>query len=279
MKKENCISLGTLALAVVLLSAVAAFSQTYNSASGGYNTGYGTVYGSFGLAQATQNIFNTTQLNMQRAMMRQAMIKKFGLAAVEKAEREAAGSGGKQASPGAITVAPRPVPKNHGKFRPDATVDSGKLLGDTLGETPEEKALLKQIYTAVKAAYDKEAAAKGWVNNIAGALTFFIVSNATVYHNSAEPSDESAAALYEAINQTLDEIPEFGKMPNKDKQAFNNMLIGFAAIPLMTYMEGKQNGDPATLTSARQLAGHLIELVLKTSGEKLVVENGQIVIK
>ncbi len=75
-------------LMVVLASS--AMAQTWNSNAGGWNTGYGTVYGSFGSAMATQNMYNTMQLNIQRATMRQAMINKWGLAAVEKnAEKKA----------------------------------------------------------------------------------------------------------------------------------------------------------------------------------------------
>jgi hypothetical protein len=248
-----------------------AFGQTYNSATGGYNTGYGHMYGSFGLAMATQNMYNTMQIQMQRAMMREAMIKQHGRAAVEKAERGAAGS-----PAGGIKVPPARVIRNFGKFRPDATVDTGKLLGDSLGSSPEEKALLKQIYVTVKASYDKEASAKGWQNNIAGALTFFIVSSATVYHDDPEPSDEAVAALYEAINATIDDIPEFGKMPNKDKAAFNNVLVAFAAIPLATYVEGKQNGDAATVKTAGQLAGQLLQMILKTDPNNVRFESGKI---
>jgi hypothetical protein len=46
-----------------------------------------TVYGTFGQAFATQNIYNTMQ--MQKTMARNLMIKKWGLAPVGKAEREA----------------------------------------------------------------------------------------------------------------------------------------------------------------------------------------------
>ena len=248
------------------------FGQTYNSATGGYNTGYGHMYGSLGMAMATQNLYNSMQIQMQRAMMREAMIKQHGRAAVEKAEREQAGT----AASTAIKVPPPRVVRNLGKFRPDATIDTGKLLGDTLGSSPEEKALLKQVYTTVKSGYEKEASAKGWQNNIAGALTFFIVSSATVYHDAPEPSDEAVMALYEAINASIDEIPEFGKMPNKDKVAFNNLLVAFAAVPLATYAEGKQSGDEATVKTAGQLAGQLLQMVFKTDPDKIRFENGAV---
>lgn len=61
-------------LAIILTPALAtpAHAQTWNAHAGGYNTGYGTVCGSMGFAMATQQICHTMQLNMQRAMARQA---------------------------------------------------------------------------------------------------------------------------------------------------------------------------------------------------------------
>ena len=270
------------AFAFAVLTTGVASAQTWNSSSGGYNTGYGTVYGSFGQAFATQNIYNTMQMQMQKTMARNAMIKKWGLAAVEKAEREAASgssSSGGRTSGSQIVVTPPAVVRNHGVFRPDATVDTGKALADALGDTPEEKALIKQIFTATKAAYEKEAATKGWQNNIAGGLTFFTVTAMIVYRDMEDPPAEAVNSYFQVINTTLDEIPEFATVANKDKQGFNNMLIGFSGLLAAGYMEGKQNNDAATLASYKKLAGMLIEMVLKTDPENIRVENNQIVIK
>ena len=272
----------TFAFAFAVLSTGVASAQTYNSSSGGYNTGYGTVYGSFGQAFATQNIYNTMQMQMQKTMMRNAMIKKWGRAAVEKAEREAASgssSPGAKNSSSAIVVSPPPVVRNHGVFRPDATIDTGKALADALGETPEEKALIKQLYAATKAAYEKEAASKGWQNNIAGGLTFFTVTSMIVYRDIEDPSAEAVNGYFNLLNTALDEIPEFANIPNKDKQGFNDMLIGFSGLLVAGYLEGKQNNDAATLASYKKLAGMLIEMVLKTDPENIRVENDQIVLK
>lgn len=269
MNRKNIFHISS-TLALLLVAAVSAAAQTWNSNAGGYNTGYGTVYGSFGLAMATQNIYNTTQMNIQRLTMRQAMIKKWGLAAVEKAEREARSGTSRSNSPNApkIEYVP-PVAKNYGVFRPDATVNTGKIIADALGQTPEEKKLYSQIYTATKSAYEKEAAAKGWKNNIAGAFTFFLVTNSTIYHGSSEPSDETVTAIFQALNQTLDESPDFAKMPNRDKQGLYNTLIAFAGIPLAVYVEGQQSNDPATQKTASQLAGKLIKLVMKVEPDRV----------
>jgi len=287
MKIRNYVSRATVAfaIAVALLSSSVGNAQTANAYGGGYSTGYGTVYGSYGLAMATQNIYNTTQMQMQKTMMRNAMIKKWGLAAVEKAEREA-GSGSSSssrtnssASSARIVVPAPPIVRNHGKFRPDATVDTARAMADALGETAEEKALIKKIYVATKGAYEKEAASKGWQNNIAAGLTFFTVTAMTVYRDAEEPSDEAVTTYFNAVNGALDEMPEFATVTNKDKQAFNNVMIGFGGLLLAGYMEGKQNNDADTLANYKKLAGVLIGMVLKTDPENLRVENNQILMK
>jgi hypothetical protein len=278
-----------LAAVFVIFVAGISYAQTANTYGGGYSTGYGTVYGSFGQAMATQNIFNTMQMQMQKTMARNAMIKRWGLAAVEKAEREA-GSGsssssrtktsGSSASSGSkIAVPPPPVVRNHGVFRPDGSVDTGKALADALADTPEEKALIKQIYTTTKAAYEKEAAVKGWKNNIAAGLTFFTVAAMTVYRDAEIPGDDAVNNYFKVVNGALDEMPEFAAVSNKDKQSFNNMLIGFGGLLLAGYSEGKQTGDAQTIDTYKKIAGNLIEMVLKTNPDNIRVENNQIVMK
>ena len=289
MKNRTYKRLAALTFVIAFLSVGTTSAQTWNSSSGGYNTGYGTVYGSFGQAMATQNIYNTMQMQMQKTMMRNAMIKKWGLAAVEKAERDA-GSGSSSSSrtkapsssassSSKIVVPPPRVVRNHGAFRLDPTVDTGKALADALAETPEEKALIKQIYTATKAAYEKEAASKGWQNNIAAGLTFFTIAAMTVYRDAEEPSDDAVNNYFNVVNNALDEMPEFATVANKDKQGFNNMLIGFGGLLLAGNLEGKQNNDAATIANYQKLAGMLIQMVLKTDPDNLRIENGQIVMK
>ena len=208
MKITNYKKPAALIFALAFLSVGITNAQTPNAY--GYSTGYGTVYGSFGLASTMQSMYNVAQAQMQRTTARNAMIKKWGLSAVEKAEREAgsrSSTGTKTSTPSnpKIVVPPPPVVRNHGLYRPDPSVDTGKALADNLADTPEEKALIKQIYAATKAAYEKEAAVKGWQNNIAAGLTFFTVTAMTAYHNAEVPSDEAVNTYYKVMNVALDE--------------------------------------------------------------------------
>ncbi len=272
MKRENFKHLAILAFAsaMVILSSSSANAQgMYSSSSGGWSTGFGTVYGSHGYAMATQDMYRVMQKQMNENMMRNTS------GSGSSSRTKNAGS----SSSGSKIVVPPPVVRNHGVFRPDATVDTGKALADALGDTPEERALIKRIYASTKAEYEKEAALRGGKNNIAAGLTFFTVYAMTVYHDAEAPSDEAVNTYYKVINLALDEIPEFGTAANKEKQGFNNVLIGFSGILLELYKEAKQNNDAVTLSKSKKLAGMLIEMVLKTDPENLRIENGQIVMK
>ncbi len=249
-----------LLLLVVVLSGFGIANAQIQAAGGGYYVaGYGRVYGSFGQASVAQSRL------------------------YDKMKTQTAGrttESNSTTAPNAKPIVARPAAvKNVGVFRPDATVDSANALANALGETAEEKALIKQIYTATKSVFDQEAAARGWKNNISAGLTFFTVTAMTVYYDAPEPSDEAVTDYFRSLNMAIDETPEFAKISNKEKQGFNNMLIGFSGILIATYSEGKQTENAETLATAKKLAGMLIEMVLRTDPENIRVENNQIVLK
>lgn len=248
---------------VIFIFATAANAQTWGSPNAyGYSTGYGTVYGTFNHAALMQSMYNATRC-----------------AELNCAGRSSSSKQPKTANTAAPPKAAAPAVRNYGLFRPDAAVDTGKLMADSLGSTAEEKALIKKIYAATKEAYDKEAAAKDWKNNIAGGLTFFTIAAITVYHDSPEPETDAVDAYYKIVNQSIDQIPEFGSIPNRDKQNFHNMMVGFGGMLLAIYMEGKQNNDPETMANAKKLAAVLFEMVMKADPESIRVEKGRIVMK
>lgn len=279
MEIRNYKKLVALAFALAFLCAGVANAQIQAAGGGYYRAGYPTVYGSFGQASAAQSrMYDQVKAQNRRITERDALIKKWGLPAVEKAEREAAAKSAAPSNP-QIVVPPPPVVRHYGLFRADATVDTGKALADAIGDPPEEKALIKQIYAATKTLYEKEAAQRGWKNNLAGGLTFFTATAMTVYHNAEEPSDEAANTYYKVMNLALDEIPEMATAANKDKQGLNNTLVGFSGMLLAIHSEAQQNNDADALAKSKKLAGMLIEMVLKTDPEHLRVENGQIAMK
>lgn len=268
----------------VVIIAVAANAQTWNSNAGGYNGGYGQVYQSFGLAQATMQMQQTTQMQINKLIMQKAMERRWGKAAVARAQQNAARSGsssstgsysgsssGSSASRTAATPAGRSAaaPKNFAAFKPSPQANNYKLIADTLGTTADEKAYLNSLFIETKKALEAELAKTGRKNNIAAAMTFFIVSNVTVYHGDPEPGDDVTEALFEGINQIFDETPEMASVPNREKQFMYDMMIAFGGLSYAGYLYGKENNDQGTAKAYQKLAGELLKQALKLDAEKI----------
>jgi hypothetical protein len=186
-----------MASAIFFLCVSTAAAQT--ATAWGYSTGYGNVYGSFGLASTMQSMYNVARA---QALKRS-----------ESSSRPLSSGKSSVRSTAAPAVQPRVI-RNYGVFVPDPTIDTGKAFAEAHGETPEERQLIKSIYAATKTEFEKEASARGWRNNMAAGLTFFIVTAVTIYRDSDEPNDASIRSCYELLNATFDEIPEFKNVSN-----------------------------------------------------------------
>jgi hypothetical protein len=221
----------------------------------------------------------TTQMQIQKLMMKQAMEKKWGKKAVAEAERKAANSSSSRTTPAASNnnggtssnTVQTYVPKNYAVFKPTQN-NNFQLIADTIGTTSEEKSLLTQIFTETKKAYEAEVAPKGRKNNLAAAMTFFIVANLTVYHDTPEPTDTATENLYLVLNQMIDETPDMSNVPNKDKQFLHDTFVSFSGLVFATYLEGKQTNNKDTLKVAQQLAGGLLQEILKINAAKVSFE-------
>src|SRR5687767_15821010 len=111
------LAIAIFASSIVFLSFNVASGQIQAAGGGYYRAGYPTVYGSFGQASAAQGrMYDQMKQQNRKTTERDALIKKWGLAAVEKAERDAASGTSTNAK---IVVPPPPVVRNHGVFRPD----------------------------------------------------------------------------------------------------------------------------------------------------------------
>lgn len=277
MGRRKFIGIAVLAFVVGCISAVGANAQVQSA--GGSTTGFANVYGALsGKASAAQGaLYNKVKKQERKAEKRSGTPKKTGrsTAAAKRISRPPSGAKNSAASDRSTIADTRPA----GEFLPDDSLDTGAALAEGLGTSADEKALIRSIYDATKAEYGKEAAVRGWENNIAGGLTFFTAAAVMVYHDTEEPSDGALNTYFNDINSAIGDIPEFAALSDRDKQGFNDMLIGFGGIVLATYSQAKQNGDEASLASSRQLAGMLIQMVLATDPENIQVENGQIIFK
>lgn len=258
-----------------MLASVTASAQVWNPTAEGWSTGFGTVYGSFAVANATQSIYNTTQMQLQQTMNRQALVNRFGEEAVQKLEREqrAATSSAERSA----RTSQEPTAIGSSRFRPDGSLNVAGVLTDNLGVTPEEKQAIVEAFLAGRQAFESVVQDGAWKHDVAGALAFFVASNAAIY-NDEGVSDEATVALYDAFRQSLGGTAEFRGMSDREKEGLYDVLIGFAFITLSTHAAALESEDEASLEEARHLAGGLLELVLQTSPDNIRVEEGAVVL-
>jgi hypothetical protein len=235
--------------------------QVWNPNAGGYNGGYGLVYRSLGEALATKNMQDALNRSIQTSILRQSVTR-------SGRPGSAASTMGKRQQPAAV---------GSSVFKPVAGVDTGKRLADGIGETREEKVLIRQIYIETKKAFEAEGAKMGWKNNVSGALAFFTAAAVAVHSDGEEISEAGLKALFEAIDSTFNESQITAKMPDREKQELYNTLIGFSGLLIAGYSHGQESNDAETVEEYKKLAGELTMLVLGIDPNSLTVADGYVV--
>ena len=159
-------------------------------------------------------------------------------------------------------------------FRPATGTDFVERFASALSSNPSEKELVRQLVTLTRTEFEKEVAKRGRANNLAAALTFFIASTVTVYHNDPEPSDEAIDQLWDGLNETLNGLPEMSKLTDAEKQEMYEMLVACGGLVLAGHVMSKESGDANSAAAFRQLAAELIKNVMKSDPEKLRFNSG-----
>lgn len=148
-------------------------------------------------------------------------------------------------------------------FKPSGSSATFEMLADSIASNQTERDGLLLIFNATKDAFAQEAKSMGRENNIPAALTFFIVTNVTVYNDDEEPSDAAVDKLWNALSAVFEESPELAAMTDREKEEVYDTLIAMSGVPLLGYMQAKESGDREMLASYQQIAGTLIQTVLQ----------------
>ena len=180
----------------------------------------------------------------------------------------------KRPIPALTTPAEPDVQPSYTDFRPTTGTDFVERFASTLSSNPSEKEMVRQLVTVTRTEFEKEVAKRGRANNLAAALTFFVASTVTVYHNDPEPSDQAVDQLWDGLNETLNGLPEMSKLTDAEKQEMYEMLVACGGLVLAGHMLSKEGGDADSAAVYRKLAGELVKAVLKTEPDKVRFTSG-----
>jgi hypothetical protein len=154
-------------------------------------------------------------------------------------------------------------------FNPINDTGIDRELAQSFSTNKNEQDAFLLIFKSMKTAYDAEAAKEGRENNVAMALTFFIVTTSVVYHDSPEPSEETIEKVYQSLSNSMIENGNLSNFSDLDKQAMSDRLVYISGFVLFGYTLGKQTNDKATLDAYRTLAGVCLQSLMKIDPEKI----------
>ena len=129
------------------------------------------------------------------------------------------------------------------------------------------------ILTTILTEYEKGARAAGKPNDLALALSFFLATNASLYHGGGEPPDPQMMELRETIAQALVEANALKGVTDREKQEMYETLVLFTGFALAVYQEGVQGGNADGMKVGRQLAGQNLQAFASISPDKINFSN------
>jgi hypothetical protein len=151
-------------------------------------------------------------------------------------------------------------------FRPTGTQLKTREIANVIDAGNPE---VFKLLTALLEEFDKGARAAGHPNDLALALSFFLATNASIYHGGGQPADPPMVELRDTIAEALAEGNALNGITDRKKQEMYEALVLFTGFTLATYEEGRQRGDAETIKISRQLAGQNLLAVIGISPDKI----------
>jgi hypothetical protein len=208
-----------------------------------------------------------------------ALLKKKGYADVqlERMSTEAMETilAGKGAAPAA---APSAGSSGATRFKPARSRLLLPALAGSLGTTAEQKKALTEVFEAGLEGYEKEAASSGLINDVAGAIAYFIGVGYYVIRDGDEPDGDGLEAIGQTLQRTLD-TPQFRSIADPDKQKFYELMIGLGTYFAVAYRQAAEGGDAKAAAVIKDAANESLKgfLNLEPSTIRITREGMEIV--
>src|SRR5437763_1882177 len=125
------------------------------------------------------------------------------------------------------------------------------------------------ILTTILQEFDKGARAAGHPNDLALALSFFLATNASIYHDAGQPADPPMVELRDTIAGALVENNAMNGVTDRQNQEMYETLVIFTGYGLAAYEGGQQGGNGESIKTSQQLAGQNLLAFIGISPDKI----------
>jgi tRNA_anti-like len=220
------------------------------------------------LAQHTGDSLGGTFNNPAGASITKTIMDRIALRNRER-RLAARRSGASSSAPPSSSKSAQPVAKlNEASvlFRPTGTQLKTREIADVIDAGNPQ---VFKLLTTLLEEFDKGARAAGHPNDLALALSFFLATNASIYHDGGQPADPPMVELRNTIAEALVEANALNGMTDRKKQEMYEALVLFTGFTLAVYQEGKQGGNAETVKVSQQLAGQNLLAVIGISPDKI----------
>jgi hypothetical protein len=129
------------------------------------------------------------------------------------------------------------------RFHSTGTYIKTREMADHLGKTPAEREQYLKLMNAALDGFGKQAAAAGFQNDLAMALSYFLAENIRIYRGLPELSDQQYVNLRNVIAEVLVSGGALNKVTDRQKQEFYEALVAYTGVTQFGYEQAKQAGN------------------------------------
>lgn len=149
--------------------------------------------------------------------------------------------------------APSPAVAAASRFKPSGTRLYLSELARSLASDAEGRRALLQVFEAGLKAYEEGAAESGFVNDLAGAMAYFIGVSYYLIRGE-EPDEKGLDEVGLALRRSMD-TPRVKAISDPEKQRFYELMIGLGTYLAAVYGQAARDGDEKATEAVRKAAG------------------------
>ncbi len=169
----------------------------------------------------------------------------------------------------AVATPAAPAPLSASAFRPVAPQLMPRQLAADPAFSPVERQEVEQLYGTLLSFYHDWLVEEGEQrlhHNVAGAMTYLLLSSHYVLNDGEEISESDRTAILHNFNDALASDAQFQRLSAQGRQELYETLVISAVLPLALYIEGYDLGDDDLVAQAQQMAADTLIAILGEGG-------------
>ena len=160
--------------------------------------------------------------------------------------RAAAASSGASVAPGASL------------FKPAGKRLFFPALAQSLAADAEGRQALLEVFEAGMKGYEEGAAENGFINDLAGAMAYFVGVGYFIIRDGEAPDEKGLDEVGFALRRSMD-TPRVRSIADSEKQKFYELMIGLGTYFAAAYGQSVEGGDAKAVAVLKEAAGESLK--------------------